>query len=47
MLYLAVVEGWTREELAKHLDRSTHAATEYLSQCKAKFRPYVENCRDA
>ena len=47
VLYLAVVEGWTREELAKHLDRSTHAATEYLSQCKAKFRPYVENCRDA
>lgn len=47
VLYLAIVEGWTREELADFLGRSTHAATEYLSQCKAKFRPYVENCRDA
>jgi RNA polymerase sigma-70 factor (ECF subfamily) len=47
VLYLAIVEGWTREELAEHLGRSTHAATEYLSQCKAKFRPYVENCREA
>ena len=45
VLYLAIVEGWTREELAEHLGRSTHAATEYLSQCKAKFRPYVEKCR--
>ena len=47
VLYLAIVEGWTREELAEFLGRSTHAATEYLSQCKAKFRPYVENCREA
>jgi RNA polymerase sigma-70 factor, ECF subfamily len=47
VLYLAIVEGWTREELAEHLGRSTHAATEYLSQCKAKFRPYVEKCREA
>lgn len=45
VLYLAIVEGWTREELAEFLGRSTHAATEYLSQCKAKFRPYVEKCR--
>jgi RNA polymerase sigma-70 factor (ECF subfamily) len=47
VLYLAIVEGWTREELADFLGRSAHAATEYLSQCKAKFRPYIENCRDA
>lgn len=46
VLYLAIVEGWTREELAEFLGRSTHAATEFLSQCKARFRPYVENCRD-
>jgi RNA polymerase sigma-70 factor (ECF subfamily) len=46
VLYLAIVEGWTREELADYLGRSTHAATEYLSQCKAKFRPYVEKCRE-
>jgi RNA polymerase sigma-70 factor (ECF subfamily) len=47
VIYLAIVEGWTREELAEFLGRSTHAATEYLSQCKAKFRPYIENCREA
>ena len=47
VLYLAIVEGWTREELAEFLGRSTHAATEFLSQCKARFRPYVENCREA
>lgn len=44
VLYLAAVEGWTREELATHLGRTPHAATEYLSQCRAKLRPYVEGC---
>jgi RNA polymerase sigma-70 factor, ECF subfamily len=44
VVYLAVVEGWTREELAAYLGRSVHAATEYLSQCKARFRPYIEAC---
>jgi RNA polymerase sigma-70 factor (ECF subfamily) len=44
VVYLAVVEGWTREELAAHLGRSLHAATEYLSQCKARLRPYIEGC---
>ncbi len=44
VVYLAVIEGWTREELAHHLGRTLHAATEYLSQCKARFRPYIETC---
>lgn len=44
VLYLAVIEGWRREELAEFLGRSVHAATEYLSQCRQKFRPYVEYC---
>ena len=44
VLYLAAVEGWTREELAVHLGRTPHAATEYLSQCRAKLRPFVEGC---
>jgi RNA polymerase sigma factor (sigma-70 family) len=44
VIYLAVVEGWTREELASHLGRTVHAATEYLSQCKARLRPYIEHC---
>jgi len=44
VVVLAFVEGWTREELAEHLGRTPHAATEYLSQCKAKLKPYIENC---
>lgn len=44
VVYLAVVEGWTREELAAFLGRTPHAATEYLSQCKARLRPYIEAC---
>lgn len=44
VVYLAMVEGWTRAELADFLGRSEHAATEYLSQCKARLRPYLEPC---
>lgn len=47
VVYLAVVEGWTREELAAYLGRTPHAATEYLSQCKARLRPYIEGCDEA
>jgi RNA polymerase sigma-70 factor (ECF subfamily) len=43
-IYLAVVEGWTRDELATYLGRTPHAATEYLSQCKARLRPFIEDC---
>jgi len=46
VIYLAIVEGWTREELGEYLGRTPHAATEYLSQCRAKFRPYIECCDD-
>ena len=44
VIYLAVVEGWTREELAEHLGRTPHATTEYLSQCKARLKPFIEHC---
>lgn len=44
VVYLAVVEGWTRDELAAHLGRTVHAATEYLSQCKARLKPFIEHC---
>lgn len=47
VLFLAMVEEWSREELAQFLGRSTHAATEYLSQCKAKFKAYIQHCHDA
>jgi RNA polymerase sigma factor (sigma-70 family) len=46
VIFLAMVEEFTREELAEFLGRSTHAATEYLSQCKAKFKAYIQHCHD-
>lgn len=45
-IFLAVVEEYTRGELAAFLGRSTHAATEYLSQCKAKFKAFIRHCHD-
>lgn len=47
VLYLAAVEGWTREELAQFLGRTPHATSEYLSQCRAKLRPFLADCDDA
>lgn len=46
VIFLALVEDLTRDELARFLGRSTRAATEYLSQCKAKFKGYVRHCHD-
>lgn len=46
VIFMAMVEEFTREELAEHLGRSTHAATEYLSQCKAKFKAYIRHCHE-
>ena len=45
-IFLALVEELTREELAEFLGRSTHAATEYLSQCKARFKAYIQHCHE-
>lgn len=45
-IYLAYVEGWTREELAEHLGRTAHATTEYLSQCRQRLRPFIAECTD-
>lgn len=43
-LYLAAVEEMPRKELAELLGRSEHATHEYLSQCRAKLRPYIVDC---
>jgi RNA polymerase sigma factor (sigma-70 family) len=45
-LQLAVVEGWTMEELAEYLKRSPAATREYLSQCRKKLRDYLLPCAD-
>jgi RNA polymerase sigma-70 factor (ECF subfamily) len=44
VLYLAAVEGWSINELAEFLGRTPHAATEYLSQCRIKLKPYLDGC---
>ncbi len=46
VLYLAAVEGWSIKELAEFLGRTPHAATEYLSQCRAKLKPFIVECGD-
>ncbi len=46
VLYLAAVEGWSINELAEFLGRTPHAATEYLSQCRIKLKPYLADCDD-
>ena len=46
VIFMAMVEEFTREELADFLGRSTHAATEYLSQCKARFKGYIHHCHE-
>jgi RNA polymerase sigma factor (sigma-70 family) len=45
-LQLAVVEGWSMEELAEFLKRSPAATREYLSQCRKKLREYLLPCAD-
>ena len=46
VIFMAMVEEFTREELAAFLGRSTQAATEYLSQCKARFKGYIRHCHE-
>lgn len=43
-LYLFAVEGLSTKELAVLLGRTEHATHEYLSQCRAKLRPYIADC---
>lgn len=43
-VYLAVVMEYSTQELAAHLGRTPGAAAEYLSQCKARLRPYIKGC---
>ena len=45
-VYLAVVLEYSTQELAEELGRTPHAAAEYLSQCKARLRPYIKNCHE-
>ena len=43
-VYLSVVEDYSTEQLAQALGRTAHAAAEYLSQSKARLRPYIKDC---
>jgi RNA polymerase sigma factor (sigma-70 family) len=43
-LRLVYTEGWSGEQIAAYLGRSHGAAREYISQCRAKFVPFVKHC---
>ena len=43
---LAAFEGWDMEELAGFLSRTPAATREYISQCRKKLSPFLEDCRD-
>lgn len=39
-----VIEEWSVEDIARALGRTPGATREYLSQCRKKLRPYIEEC---
>ncbi len=44
-IYLAVVEGWSREDLAEFLGRSYGATREFISQCRKRFvQAFAQTC---
>lgn len=45
-LRLYTTEGWSGVDFAAWLGRSHGAAREYLSQCRARFIPFVRHCRE-
>jgi RNA polymerase sigma factor (sigma-70 family) len=46
-LQLAVIEGWTCEELAEHLKRTPAATREFLSQCRKKLKAFLAPCHES
>ena len=39
-----VIEEWSVEDIARALGRTPGATREFLSQCRKKLRPYIEDC---
>lgn len=39
-----VIEEWSIEDIARALGRTPGATREFLSQCRKKLRPYIEEC---
>jgi DNA-directed RNA polymerase specialized sigma24 family protein len=38
------MDGESIESIAKRINRTVRASAEYLSQCRKKLKPYIENC---
>ena len=38
------MDGESIESIAKRINRTIRASTEYLSQCRKKIKPYIEKC---
>jgi len=45
-LALLVLYGWEIDEIAAVVGRTNAATREYLSQCRKRLRPFLENCRE-
>jgi RNA polymerase sigma-70 factor (ECF subfamily) len=46
-LQLAIVEGWSCEELAEHLKRTPAATREFRSQCRKKLKEFLTPCHES
>jgi RNA polymerase sigma factor (sigma-70 family) len=46
VLSLVAIEEWEIADVAELLGRTAGATREYISQCRKRFRPYLETCRD-
>jgi len=40
------MDGESIESIGRRIGKSTRAATEYLSQCRKKIKPYLERCNN-
>lgn len=40
------LEGWSVEQVAEFIGRTPGATREYLSQCRKKFKSFLEPCRE-
>jgi len=43
---LTAIEGWSMEEIAEYNDRNLGATREYVSQCRKRFKRFLDDCVD-
>ncbi len=40
------LDGWSTEQVAQFIDRTPGATREYLSQCRKRFKSFLEPCKE-